>query len=59
MMKVVRLYGERDLLLTNEPLPLCLVDEEVVDGRAVDICGYDDKKFLMRRNNEHCKELYE
>lgn len=45
MMKVVRLYGERDLLLTNEPLPLCLVDEEVVDDRAVDICGSDDKRI--------------
>lgn len=58
MMKVVRLNGTRDLRLTNEALPLCLAGEEVIDVRAVDIYGSDDKKSMMRRNIEHCKDLY-
>ncbi len=41
MMKVMRLYGVRDLRLNNEPPPVLSEGEELLHIKAVGICGSD------------------
>jgi L-iditol 2-dehydrogenase len=41
MMKVMRLYGVRDLRLSNEPPPVSSEGEELMHVKAVGICGSD------------------
>ncbi|MDO9086912.1 MAG: hypothetical protein Q7U53_11970 [Anaerolineaceae bacterium] len=57
-MDVIRLHAPFYLQMHDESDPIAIFGEEVVDGRAVDICGSDNKKSMMRRNIEHCKDFY-